>query len=114
MVRKSQRQKNTAVQHISTHSDKSDNETNDDGGLKCKYCDVVSANIKEKQKHEQACDAQASANVFITSDGKLRFLCTVSKYDGWESGEKLTFCLRIQIFLLWTTNKYNFSREETC
>lgn len=81
MVRKSQRQKSNTVQNISTHSDKSDNDTNDDG-LKCKYCDVVSVNIKEKQKHEQGCEAQASANVFITSDGKLRFLCTVSKYDG--------------------------------
>lgn len=88
MVRKSQRQKSTTVQNISTHSDKSDNDTNDDGGLKCKYCDVVSVSIKEKQKHEQGCEAQASANVFITSDGKLRFLCTVSKHDGVEKVAK--------------------------
>lgn len=79
MVRKSQRKKNATVQNISIHSDKSDNDTNDDG-LKCKYCDVVSISAKEKQKHEQGCDAQVSANVFITSDGKLRFLCTVSDF----------------------------------
>lgn len=81
MSRKSQRQKETAIQNVPTRSDKSDNDENerdDDDGLKCKYCDVFARTAKERQAHEVGCELKASANVFTTSDGKMRFLCTVS------------------------------------
>ncbi|XP_031617514.1 zinc finger protein 665-like [Contarinia nasturtii] len=76
MVRKNQQQKNAEHQNLSNRSDKSDNEESNDE-LKCKYCDVVSVTVDEKQQHEEGCESKATANVFITSDGKLRFLCSV-------------------------------------
>lgn len=77
MVRKNRQQKNSAPANL---SDNSDNDINNecDNELKCKYCDIVSSNFKEKQTHEEGCEANQSANVFVTSDGKTRFLCSVS------------------------------------
>lgn len=76
MVRKNRQQKIFPPVNV---SDNSDNDMNNeyDNGLKCKYCDIVSLSFKEKETHEEGCEAN-QANVFVTSDGKTRFLCLVS------------------------------------
>lgn len=79
MVRKSQRLKNSAVGNTSNNSADDDVENHTvDYEFKCKYCNVISATVIEKQTHEESCESQSSSNFFVTSDGKTRFLCSVS------------------------------------
>lgn len=44
-----------------------------------KLNDSGSKNAKGKLKQEQSCEGHVASQVFLTSDGKMRFLCLVSE-----------------------------------
>lgn len=46
---------------------------------KCKYNDSSTSTKSDSREHDKECDLKASTNVFITSDGKKKFLCSVRK-----------------------------------
>lgn len=45
---------------------------------KCKFCGTIFLNAQKTADHEENCGARKSANIFITFDGKMKFVCTVS------------------------------------
>lgn len=47
---------------------------------KCKYNDPSTSSKSDSREHDKEYDLKASTNVFITSDGKKKFLCSVRKY----------------------------------
>lgn len=46
---------------------------------KCRFCGTIFLNVERITKHEKNCESRKSANIFITFDGKMRFVCTVSE-----------------------------------
>lgn len=79
MAKKNRKKKAVAVENPLDHSDKSDDEQDKaDDGLKCQYCDFSSPSIEATKQHEDQCEARKAANVFVTFDGKVKFVCTVS------------------------------------